>query len=185
MDIGADSYRRFLEGDDDGFIEIIKEYKDGLIFYLNSFVCNIHTAEELTEDTFVKIVIKKPRYAGKSSFKTWLYTIARNVAFNYLKHNSKMPHVSIDDCSEILCDEENLEYSYIKEEQKILIHRALKNLKAEYRQILWLTYFEDFSNKEAAALMKKSVHNIETLLYRARQSLKTELDKEGFTYEGL
>lgn len=58
MDSGADSYNHFLNGDEDGFVEIIKNYKDGLIFYLNGFVCNIHTAEELAEDTFVKIITK-------------------------------------------------------------------------------------------------------------------------------
>ena len=47
MDNGASSYRRFLEGDDSGIVEIIRDYKDGLIFFLNRYVNNIHTAEEL------------------------------------------------------------------------------------------------------------------------------------------
>ena len=54
MDNGASSYRRFREeADQSGLAEIIREYRDGLILYLNSFVGNIHTAEELAEDTFV------------------------------------------------------------------------------------------------------------------------------------
>ena len=61
----------------------------------------------------------------------------------------------------------------------------MKKLKPEYHQILWLIYFEGFTNKEAASIMKKSVHSIETLVYRARKSLKTQLEMEGFTYEGL
>ena len=69
--------------------------------------------------------------------------------------------------------------------QKSIVHRALRKLKPEYRQILWLIYFEDFSNKEAAAVMKKSVHNVETLVYRARKSLKSQLEMEGFVYEKL
>ena len=56
MDNGAKSYRRFREeGDENGLVEIIRDYKDGLIFYLNSFVGNIHLAEELAEDTFVML----------------------------------------------------------------------------------------------------------------------------------
>lgn len=61
----------------------------------------------------------------------------------------------------------------------------MRQLKPEYRQILWLIYFEEFSHKEAAKIMKKSVHNIETLVYRARRALRSELDKEGFVYENL
>ncbi len=59
MDNGASSYRRFRDnGDESGLVEIIRDYKDGLILYLNSFVGNIYTAEELAEDTFVRLGIK-------------------------------------------------------------------------------------------------------------------------------
>lgn len=186
MDNGASSYRRFREeGDESGLVEIIKDYKDGLILYLNSFVGNIHTAEELAEDTFVLLGIKKPKDKRKGSFKTWLYTIGRNVAIDYLRRNSKHANISIDDCPELVNEEQNLELVYIKEERKITVHRALGKLKSEYRQILWLIYFEDFSIKQAAAVMKKSVHSIETLVYRARKSLKSQLKLEGFVYEEL
>ena len=142
MDNGASSYRRFRDdGDESGLAEIIRNYRDGLIFYLNSFVGNIHIAEELAEDTFVLLGIKKPKDKGKGSFKTWLYTIGRNLALNYLKRNASVTKVSIDDCQELISEEESLELSYIKEEQKIMIHRALRKLKLEYRQVLWLIYF--------------------------------------------
>ncbi len=185
MNNGADSYHRFLSGDDGGLAEIIREYKDGLIFYLNGFVENIHTAEELTEDTFVKLGTKKPRYNSlKASFKTWLYTLARNTALDYLRHNGKATNISIEECH-YLSDEETIERAYICEERKITVHRALCKLRPQYRQIIWLVYFENFSMKEAAAVMKKSVHSTESLVYRARLSLKTELEKEGFEYEEL
>lgn len=60
------------------------------ILYLNGFVNNIFTAEELTEETFFKLITKKPRFTAKYSFKTWLYTIGRNVAIDYIRHNSKL-----------------------------------------------------------------------------------------------
>ena len=56
MDNGARNYRRFLEGYDNGIVEIVEEYKDPLILYLNSYVKNIYTAEELAEDTFFKLM---------------------------------------------------------------------------------------------------------------------------------
>lgn len=185
MDSGASNYRRFRDGDDSGLTDIIREYRDGLIFYLNSIVGDIVVAEELAEDTFVLLGTKKPRDKGKSSFKTWLYTIGRNIALNYLKKSSKKNEVYIDDCVEFASNEATPETSYIKDEQKIMLHSAMQKLKPEYRQILWLIYFENFSNKEAAMVMKKSVHNVETLVYRARKSLKTQLETEGFVYEEL
>ena len=180
---GAECYRRFLDGDNDGMVELIRGYKDGLILYLNGFVGNIHTAEDLMEETFVKLVVKKPRFSEKFSFKTWLYTIARNAALDWLRRNSKKSDTPLDELE--LADKENLELSYIKEEQKIMVHRALANLKAEYRQVLYLSFFEELSNDETAAVMHKSKRQVENLLYRAKKSLKNELEKEGFTYEGL
>ena len=89
MDNGASSYRRFRdEGDESGLAEIIRDYRDGLIFYLNGFVNNIQVAEELAEDTFVLLGTKKPKDKGIGSFKTWLYTIGRNIALNYLKRRA-------------------------------------------------------------------------------------------------
>ncbi|MBQ6569288.1 MAG: RNA polymerase sigma factor [Clostridia bacterium] len=184
MDNGASSYRRFLDGDDSAFTEIVRDYKDGLIFFLGSFVGDIQTAEELAEDTFVRIGIKKPLFGARSSFKTWLYAVGRNVAVDYLRKIKRQNTVSLETYGQVY-DDGSLENSFFREERKIVIHRAMSNLKEEYRQVLWLFYFEDLSQKEISKIMKKSVHNIETLTYRARQSLKSELIKEGFTYEDL
>ena len=70
MDNGASSYRRFLDGDDSGLEEIVRDNKDGLILYLNGFVGNIYVAEELMEETFFKIITKKPKFYAKNNFKT-------------------------------------------------------------------------------------------------------------------
>ena len=61
VDNGESSYRRFLDGDDEGLTLIIKDYKDGLILYLNNYVNNIYIAEDLMEETFFKIAVKKPK----------------------------------------------------------------------------------------------------------------------------
>lgn len=185
MDNGAGSYRRFLDGDDKGIAEIVGDYKDGLILYLNGYVNNIFIAEELTEDTFFRLITKKPRFSGKSTFKSWLYAIGRNVAVDYIRHNSKMLSTPIEDMENYLSDEESLEQSYIKEERKIMVHKALSELSADYKTILWLVYFEGFSNKEAAVVLRKNQRQVKNLLYRAKQSLKSKLEKEGFVYEDL
>ncbi len=185
MDNGASSYRRFLDGDESGIVEIVRDYKDGLILYLNTFVNDIYAAEDLAEDTFVRLLIKRPRDSGRANFKTWLYTIGRNLALNYLRSKSKREVTPVCDLPEQMGELETLEENFIKNEQKLIVHKALGKINENYRQIIWLVYFENFSQKEAAQIMKKSVHSIETLVYRARKALKNELEKEGFVYEEL
>ena len=185
MDNGACSYRRFLDGDDEGLTLIIKDYKDGLILYLNGYVNNIYVAEEIMEETFFKLAVKKPKFNERCSFKTWIYTIGRNVAIDYIRHNSRVSVSLIEDMENYLKDETNIENQYIKNERKIILHKAMSDLKPEYYQVLWLCFFEEFSNEEIAQIMGKSKRQIENLLYRAKQSLKSLLDKEGFQYEKL
>ena len=183
MDNGASSYRRYLEGDKEGIAEIVREFKDGLILYLNGYVDNLYTAEDLTEDTFFKLMTRRPRFSGRSSFKTWLYTIGRNIAVDWLRRESKQTVLPAEDMEQYRKDESDLERSYIREERKMAVHRSLRKLAPDYRAVLWLVYFEDFSGKEAASILKKNDRQMKNLLYRAKQSLKSELEKEGFTYE--
>ena len=183
MDNGASSYRRFLDGDDKGIAEIVESYKDGLILYLNGYVNNVFIAEELTEDTFFRLIVKKPRYSGKSTFKSWLYAIGRNVAIDFVRHHSKQLNTPIEDMENYLSEEQSLERSYIKEERKIAVHKALSKLSVDYRTVLWLVFFEGLSNKEAAIVLKKNERQVRNLLYRAKQALKSKLEGEGFVYE--
>lgn len=184
MDQSTKHYQNFLSGDPDGLGVIIRDYKDGLILYLNGIVQNLSVAEDLTEDVFVKLILKRPRFLSDSSFKTWLYTIGRNSAISYLRCN-KYIHVPFENCPELTDEETNLERQYIQREHQRTLHDAIKKLKPEYRQVLWLVYFEEFSHKETARILGKTVHNVETLTYRARQALKQKLLEEGFEYENL
>ncbi len=183
MDNGASSYRRFLDGDDNGIADIVGDYKDGLILYLNGYVNNILIAEELAEDTFFRLITRKPTFSGKSTFKSWLYAIGRNVAVDYVRRNSKICQTPIEDMENYLTEAQTLEESYIQEESKRLIHKALTGLPADYRNALWLVFFEGFSSKEAAMILKKNDRQMKNLLYRAKQTLRLKLERDGFIYE--
>ncbi len=183
MERGAECYRRYLTGDDGGMAALVEDYKDGLILYLNGYVKNLPLAEELTEETFFRLMVKKPRFSGKSSFKSWLYSIGRNVAVDFLRRNAKILPTPVEEMADYLQEEADLEQSYLQEEEKIALYRALSQLNDDYRNILWLVYLEGFSHEEVATVLKKNRRQVKNLLYRAKQSLKNTLEKEGFLYE--
>ena len=173
-----------LMADDNGLIEIIEIYHEGLTLYLNSIVNNICLAEELMQDTFLRLAVKKPRFNGRQYFKTWLYSIAKHCAIDYMRKNSKISYFPIDEAFQ-MSDEEDIERNYLREEQKIELHKAIKQLKPDYAQVLYLKHFEDFDTAEIASIMKKSKKQVGDLLYRAKNALKAELEKEGIVYEKL
>jgi len=179
-----DAYLRYLSGDDSAVEELLRLYSDGLTMYLNNYVRDMNIAEELCDETFIKLVTKMPKFNGKSSFKTFLYSIGRNTALDYLRKHRNKQASSLDELPEIQSDSDP-EQSFLRSERDAALHRAILRLKPEYSQVLWLTYFEELSGSEAAAVMKKSVSAVRTLLHRAKPALKKELEKEGFDYENL
>lgn len=183
MESGAIHYQNYLAGTDIAMKELIDEYYDGLALYLNAYVRNLTIAEDLAEDTFAELAIKKPAFKQRSSFKTWLYAIGRNITIDYIRRESKKTTFPIDEYEECIADDKNIENNYIVSEEKTQLHRALSKLKYEYRQVLWLVYFEDMSQKEVASVMKKTTVSVEHLIRRAEAALKAEMEKEGYSYE--
>lgn len=181
MDKGAEYYKRYLDGDDEGLVLLVRDYKDGLILYLNGICKNAHTAEDLCEDTFVRLVTKRPVYNGKASFKTWLYTIGRNVAHDELRKNRDfVPTDGLEIPAEL-----TLEEKYAEDEERAAVRRLVGYLRPDQREAVWLTYFEGLSVKEAARVMKRSQTAVSLLLNRAKANLKKMLIEEGITGENL
>ena len=179
----ADRYRRFLDGDDNGLREIIDIYYNGLTLYINGIVNDPSETEDIVQETFVKLAVKKPKFNKKCEFKTWLFTIARNNAYNYIKrYRTRFSDNPIDDYI-MLSDGTDVEKEYLRTWQNIQLHRAMKELNPDYFQVLYLMYFEDIDTSEIAIIMHKSKRQIGDLLYRAKKSLKSILEKAGFQYE--
>ncbi len=177
MDNGESSYRRFLDGDETAFGEILDMYSENLIFFINRYVNNISVAQELSEDVFVEILLHKRRYNFKTSLKTYLFAIGHNKAVSYVRRCARKPEYAYE-YIENEADRKNIEDEFIKKEQERELHEALGKLNDSYKTVLHLVYFEEMSNDEAASVMKKSKKQIENLLYRAKQALRKELESE-------
>ena len=185
MDNGGELYRQFLGGDKNALVQIIRLYKDGLTYFLSGFCGGrLNEAEELTEETFVRLYVKKPKYSARSSFKTWLYSVGRNVAVDAARKSRKYLTENYEQTAQpdLNTDPESVYFSNVR---NILLYNAMGRLKDEYRQVLWLVYFENMKSAEAARVMKKKTNNIDVMLHRARAALKKELEKDGVDYENI
>ena len=182
MDNGASSYHRFLNGDERGFVEIVKDYSQSLLYFINGFVSNITIAEDLMEDVFVDLIVYKNRFKGQSSFKTFIFAMARNKAVDYIR---KHKHVNPLEDVALLEDITELEDAVLKAEKNKILAKALRNIKSEHKTVLTLLYFEDMSYDDIAKILKKNNKQIKNMAYSARRALKAALEKEGFTDENL
>jgi RNA polymerase sigma-70 factor (ECF subfamily) len=179
---GELAYLRFLGGDESALDTLVTLYKESLLFFIGGYVRNFLDAEELTADVFMEFSASAWTFESKASVKTFLFSIGRNLALMFVRtHQNDVKTVSVDDVDAVP-DETTPEADFLKDEQSRLLHLAIKKLKAEYREVLYLLYFEDMSYRDAGIVLNKTVKQIEKLSYRARASLKNILESEGFTY---
>ena len=177
MDNGASSYRRFLDGDESAFEDIMKELFHGLVFFIDGFVCDTHAAEDIAIDTFSDLVVHRNRYNFKVSLKTYLYMVGRSRALDYIKHRKVIDFVEL---SESLADETAaLEEIILADERKRKVNVALAKLPGDMRGVVHLVYFEEMTYEEAAKVMKKNRKQVDNLLYRAKKELRIVLGKDG------
>jgi len=185
MDNGAELYHRFLLGEDEALVDIVRAYQDGLLQFLIGYVKDVSLAEELMQETFFKLVTKKPSFKSQASFKTWLYTIARNAALDELRHQKRFSIDSMDEIEQITSEAYDAEKIYLKKEEHANLIHTMEKLPSSYRQVLFLLYFEKFTFSDVCKIMKKSSRQVKNITYRAKLALKNELEKEGFQYEEL
>ncbi len=80
---------------------------------------------------------KKPHFRSESAFKTWLFSIGRNLALDHLRKRRKDSTVSFEELENYIREENTVEKEFLKAEEKIIVHKALNKLKPEYRHILF------------------------------------------------
>ena len=179
MDNGASSYRRFLDGDENAFGELMKELFHGLVFFINGFVHDPHTAEDIAIDVFSDLVVHRHRYNFKVSLKTYLYMLGRSRALDHIKHRKVITFEELSEANALTDDQAALEELVLADERKRQLHAALARLPEDMRTAVHLIYFEDMTYEEAARILKKNRKQVDNLLYRAKKELRTLLGKDG------
>lgn len=179
MDNGACSYRRFLDGDESAFNDIMEQLFCKLVFFIDSYVHDIHAAEDIAIDTFSDLIVHKHRYNFKVTLKTYLYMIGRSRALDYIKHRKIINFTELKEAQNLTDDGRILEEKILADERKRIINSAMSKLPDDMRAAVHLVYFEELTYKETAKVMKKNIKQIDNLLYRAKKELRNILGEEG------
>lgn len=170
-------YAQYLSGDESALTQLVQTYGDGLVRFAYCFVKDAMTAEDIAEDTFATLIVKRKRFSPRASFKTYLYKIARNKCVDYLRFKRRF--VPLDDLSNVL-SASDVDTDVDLTERAKTLYKCMQCLPLQYRNVLTLTYIEEFSTEQTATIMGKTVKQIYNLLARAKVSLKELLINEGF-----
>ncbi len=179
MDYGASSYRRFLDGDEAAFDDMMEQLFSGLVFFIDQYVKDIHTAEDIAIDTFSDLIVHPHRYNFKVSLKTYVFMLGRSRALDYLKHRKVINFVELSQAETLSDDEKALEEQVLADERKRMVNGAMGKLPEDMRTVIHLIYFEEMTYEEAAKVMKKNRKQVDNLLYRAKKELRIILGEDG------
>ena len=171
MDEDLDLINRTAAGDREAFNELVKKYQKPLYAMLYRMVSNHEDASDLLQKTLVKAFTGLGSFERRSTFKTWLYQIAINLAKNVYRDRSKAEYVPIDDVI-IKRDPRTLE-ALIQKEGRSLLRRALAELPEKQRMTVILRVQDDRKFEEIAELMQCSIGTAKANYHHAVQKLKT------------
>ncbi|MEN0642745.1 RNA polymerase sigma factor [Alkalicoccobacillus gibsonii] len=173
---------RILNGDHIAIQTLHDRYTKKLFSYIYSQTNHYHDAEELLQDVFFKAASHLSTFKKQASFKTWIFKIARNSIIDYYKSSYIRNHF-VEFKPENEHQQESAQATVMRNEEMKQLHHAINQLPLSYRTVLYLRYIEDFSLKETAAVMGKTVYSIKALQKRGLLMLKKDIGMEVHTLE--
>ena len=179
MDNGESSYRRFLEGDESAFDEIVDSLFYSLIYFVNGYLHDYQTAEDVAIDVFSDIYANKKRYNFSVSLKTYVFMIGKSKALNHLKRRKLISTVDFSEARDLSDDGLRLEEIVLDDERRRIVRSALERLPGDWQTAVHLIFFENMSCEEAARVMNKSKKQVYNMTARAKVRLREILGEEG------
>ena len=181
MNSGESSYRRFLDGDKSGFDEIMDMFHAPLVSFVKRYVGSEADAEDIAADTFLELLIHPARFSFKCSLKTYIYSVARNRAVDFMRKRRRQ--IFDFDFSTVPDDDVSSEDAAVADERRRAIGDALKKINGEYAEVLYLLYIEGIDKEQVMRITKKNNRQLSNIVYRAKAAMKKELSGSGFIYE--
>lgn len=162
----------------------INDYFNAVYSYIFLQVRNSHIAEDLTQETFLKVIEKSYQYKGNSSVKTWIFKIAFTTTMSHFREKNPIYHLFNMNTDDITYNPSS-EETVLLNSQHQYFYEALHRLKKNYQQVIVLRKIHDFSTEEVSSILHWSEGKVKMTLSRALVAFKKELEKEGITNETL
>jgi len=162
---------------------LIELYQHRLLRYLLFLTGKREVAEDLFQETWMRVLLRGAQYNGKARFDTWLFTIARNLVIDLSR---KRVMASLDEMSEGKEDDRPFEVAmpglspleqFQSRENCAEVSEVLLKLEPSYREVLVLRFYEELSLEEIASVTRAPLSTVKSRLYRGLAALKPEMEQ--------
>ena len=167
---------RAQKGDLQAFEEILFFYEKAIYNYCLRVLRNSQNAKDVTQETFIKVYKSRKGIDPEKNIKSWIFTIATNTTYDFLRSSKRKKETSLDDEYETIS---GLETYYTEEGLVSDVDKALDKINPEYKKVLLLFYQQGFEYKEIADILEMPINTVKTHIARGKEQLKDKL-KEYF-----
>ncbi|MCH7817934.1 MAG: sigma-70 family RNA polymerase sigma factor [Candidatus Marinimicrobia bacterium] len=173
-----DLIARFQNGDEYAFDEIVHRYKDRLVNFVFRFLGQIDEAEDIVQDTFLKVYKNKNAYENIARFSTWIYTIAGNLAKTELRKRKRRRIFSISRMGpdekefELPTSDKSPEEDADSRFTEKIIQTAIQELPEKFRTVVILRDIQELSYDEISMILEVPLGTVKSRVNRARLKLR-------------
>ncbi|PYZ91907.1 RNA polymerase sigma factor SigW [Salipaludibacillus keqinensis] len=171
------------KGNQEAFSELMDIYKDKVYHIVYRMLGNVHEAQDVSQEAFLRAFMNIDSYDTNRKFSTWLFRIATNLAIDRLR--KKKPNFHLEDqvagtedltyYSQFSSDEELPEDQVVQWEMQEWVQEEIMQLPPKYRSAIILKYLEDLSLKEIGEILNLPVATVKTRIHRGREALRKRL----------
>ena len=183
-----DLIANFQKGDRDAFNQIVMRYKDKLTNFIYRYTYDIDSAEDLAQDTLLKVYINKDSYREIAKFSTWIYTIASNLAKTELRKIKRrktysVSELSTDDQEFIIHKPDTASFEDVEDTNlsENILQKSISELEEEFKNIIILRDIQELSYEEISKILQIPLGTVKSRINRGRFKLKEILKNKGVT----
>ena len=172
---------RFQKGDKNAYSELVNRYKDKLVNFIYNYVGDMDSAEDIVQDTMIKLYQKKHYYKEIAKFSTWLYTIAKNLANTELRKRKRRKITLLSQLSkdgtnfDLSSNENNVGDDIHTDIVTRLIQKAISELQYKFREVIILRDIQELSYDDISSIVNVPIGTVKSRINRARLQLQLEL----------
>jgi RNA polymerase sigma-70 factor (ECF subfamily) len=159
-------------GDVNAFEQLLSFYEKAIYNYCLRILKNQQNAKDVTQETFIKVYKHRKSIDPEKNIKTWIFTIATNTAYDFIRGKKRKREVSLDNEDETIS---NFEAYYPTEGVISDVDKALNQINFEYKRALLLFYQQGFEYKEIAEILEMPINTVKTHISRGKEQLKEKL----------
>lgn len=160
---------------DKAFKELLDLYQERLYWHIRKLVITHENADDVLQNTFLRIYKSLPNFKQKSSLNTWMYRIAYNECMRFLEDDKRKSHYSIDDVSNTYLNTLVSDSFFEGNEVQLKLQRVLSALPEKERHIFQMKYYDDLKFHEMAAILGIKENTLKTSYYKTVKHIQKNI----------